>query len=268
MERNTRSSAAPPQRGTGVTTRRSFFSAARWLAFFAVVLFTAAIAKGQGAVADDIPDRLLTNQDVIEMLGSGMTPIAVIMRIHNSPCKFDKSAAGLEGLKAAKVPYHVVLAMMKAPELPPATKGRIPIVIPDSTPIRIGLSEDLDSNVQQPGYIIYFQVLEEIRIRGLRVIAKGARVRGRLLDSKDRSRTGEAARLDWNLMDVQTVDGQRLPLRGGKKVSGEEQQQEKNVTVGKGEEFTAFTYGVRKVNVLAPIPPAQGRLESSPRANP
>jgi hypothetical protein len=228
---------------------------------------TASIAAAQGT-SDDIPDRFLTNQDVIEMLGSGMTPLAVIRRIHNSPCKFDKSAAGLDALKAANVPYHVVLAMMKAPEIPPAAKGRISIVIPDSTPIKIGLSEDLESNVQQPGYIIYFQVLEEVRIRGLRVIAKGARVRGRLLGSKDRSRTGEAARLDWSLTDVLTVDGQRLPLRGGSAVAGDELQQEKNVMVGKGEEFTAFTYGTRKVNVLAPILPSTKKAETSTGPNP
>jgi hypothetical protein len=228
---------------------------------------TGPVAEAQGT-ADDIPDRLLTNQDVIEMIGSRMTPIAVITRIHNSPCKFDKSAAGLDALKAANVPYHVVLAMMKAPELPPATKGRIAVVIPDSTPIQISLSEDLSSDVQQAGYIIYFQVLEEVRIRGLRVIAKGARARGKLLGSKDRSRTGEAARLDWSLTDVLAVDGQRLPLRGGSGVSGNEFQQERNVTVGKGEEFKAFTYGVRKVNVLAPIPASPRKPEDSSSPNP
>jgi hypothetical protein len=197
-----------------------------------------------------------------------MTPLAVIGRIHNSPCKFDKSAAELAALKAANVPYHVLMAMMKAPELPPAMKGRMAVVIADSTPIQVALSEDLSSDVQQPGYVIYFEVLEEVRIRGLRVIAKGARVRGKLLGSKDRSRTGEAARLDWSLTDVLAVDGQRLPLRGGSGVSGNELQQEKNVTVAKGEEFTAFTYGVRKVNVLAPIAAPPRKPEDSPSPNP
>jgi len=233
-----------------------------------LALSIAASIGGAQDKADDIPDRLLTNQDIIEMLGSGMTPLAVISRIHNSPCKFDKSSAGLEALKAANVPYHIVLAMMKAPDLPPATKGRIAVVIPDSTPIQVALSEDLNSSVQQPGYVIYFDVLEEVRIRGLRVIAKGTRVRGRLLGSKERSRTGQAARLDWNLTDVLAVDGQRLPLRGGSAVTGDELQQEKNVTVGKGEEFTAFTYGVQKVNVLAPILPSPRKAETSPSPNP
>ena len=245
-----------------------FSDTGRRCAFVVLALSITASIAGAQDKADDIPDRLLTNQDVIEMLGSGMTPLAVISRIHNSACKFDKSAVGLEVLKAANVPYHVVLAMMKAPELPPATKGRIAVVIPDSTPIQVGLSEDLNSSVQQSGYIIYFQVLEEVRIRGLRVIAKGARARGRLLGSKERSRTGEAARLDWSLTDVLAVDGQRLPLRGGSAVSGDELQQEKNVTVGKGEEFTAFTYGVRKVNVRAPILPTPKNPEAPPSPNP
>jgi len=236
--------------------------AERWCALIGVLLLTVTSVAAAQRSLDDIPDRLLTNQDVIEMLGSGMTPLAVIRRIHNSPCKFDKSAAGLEALHAANVPYNVVLAMMKAPELPPATKGRIPVVIPDSTPIKIGLSEDLDSNVQTPGYIIYFHVLEDVRIRGLRVIAKGARVRGRLLDSKDRSRTGQAARLEWSILDVEAVDGQRLPLRGGGGISGDELNAQKAVTVGKGEESVAFSYGTRKVNILAPILPAPKSQEA------
>jgi hypothetical protein len=253
--------------------RRSFFSrAGSWCAFFAVVFcitfaITASIAEAQ-RTTDDIPDRLLTNQDIIEMLGSGITPLEVISRIHNSPCKFDKSAAGLDALKAANVPYHVVLAMMKAPELPPSTKGRIPVVIPDSTPIMVGLSEDLNSGVQKPGYIIYFQVLEEVRIRGLRVIAKGARVRGRLLDSRDRSRLGQVAKLDWSLMDVTAVDGQRLPLRGGSEVSGDELHPERSVSAEKGDEFIAFIHGVRKVNVLSPTPPPPKNPDASPTANP
>lgn len=245
-----------------------FHARGRRLAFFTIILLAAtSIAVAQKSL-DDIPDRLLTNQDVIEMLGSGVTPIGVIKRIHNSPCKFDKSAAGLEALHAANVPYNVVLAMMKAPELPPATKGRISLVIPDSTPVKIGLSEDLDSDLQKPGYIIYFHVLEDIRIRGLRVIAKGARVRGRLLDSRDRSRTGQVARLEWGLLDVETVDGQRVPLRGGGAISGSEFNSEKAVTVGKGEEYEAFTYGVRKVNILAPILPAPKNQEVPQNPNP
>src|SRR5207302_1147169 len=163
-------------RGTALAHRGKLFSGTRRRCIFVVVaLSIAASIAGAQNKADDIPDRLLTNQDIIEMLGSGMTPLAVISRIHNSPCKFDKSSAGLETLKAANVPYHIVLAMMKAPELPPATKGHIVVVIPDSTPLQVGLSEDLNSSVQQPGYVIYFEVLEEVRIRGLRVIAKGAR---------------------------------------------------------------------------------------------
>jgi hypothetical protein len=215
-----------------------------------------------------IPDRFLTNQDVIEMLKSGMTSRAVIARIHESPCKFDKSAAGLEALRAANVPYKVVLAMMQAPETPPPTKGHIQVVIPDSTPVKVALSETLESDNQKAGYIIYFHVLDDVRIRGLRVIASGARARGRLLDSRDRSRLGEPARLQWNMMDVEAVDGQRLPLRGGSEVSGTEFGSERAVVAGEGEQFIAYTYGLRKVSVLPPILPARNNSESLLSPNP
>ena len=232
-----------------------FVGDGRWWRSLAVVFYIAAsLARAQSSL-DDIPDRLLINQDVIEMVGSGMTPIAVISRIHNSPCKFDKSAAGLEALRAAKVPYDVVLAMMKAPEVPPPIKGRIAIDIPESTPVKVVLSESLDSEANKPGYVIYFRVLEDVRFRGLRVIAKGARARAKLLDSRDRSRLREVARLEWSMMDVEAVDGQRLPLRGGHVVAGTEFGQEKTVGVGEGAEFISYTYVLCKVKVPAPILP-------------
>ena len=207
-------------------------------------------AQSQG---DVIPDRWLMNKDVIEMLRSGLSVRTVIERIHDSPCKFDKSAEGLEALHAANVPYRVLMEMMQAPELPPPVKGRIPTVIPDSTLVEVVLSEFLHTAAQKPGYIVYFQVLKDVRIQGLRVIAKGARARGRLLDSRERSRTGEPARLEWNMMDVEAVDGQRVPLRGGSERAGNETTQEKSASAEQGEEFQAFTYGSRKVNVPAPI---------------
>lgn len=218
--------------------------------------------------SDAIPDRLLTNQDVIEMLKSGLSARAVVLRIHDSPCNFDKSAEGLEALRAANVPYKVVLAMMKAPELPPPIKGRIPMMIPDSTLVEVALSESLDTGKQKPGYVVYFRVLEDVRIQGLRVIAKGARARGRLLDSRDRSRTGEPARLEWNMMDVEAVDGQRIPLRGEDERAGNELNQEKSLSAEEGEQFRAFTYGPRKVNVPAPIPSGTKAPESPLGAHP
>jgi hypothetical protein len=217
---------------------------------------------------DAIPDRLLTNQDVIEMLQSGLSGRAVILRIHDSPCKFDKSAEGLEALRAANVPYRVVLAMMKAPELPAVVKGHIPMVIPDSTLVEVVLSESIDTAAQKAGYIVYFRVLQDVRIQGLRVIAKGARARGRLLDSRERSRTGEPARLEWNMMDVETVDGQRVPLRGGNQKAGNEITQERGVSAEEGEEFRAFTYGARKVNVPPPIPASPKAPALSENPNP
>ena len=227
------------------------------LRYAAVGVFLAGSHFGNAAQKQQeaIPDRLLVNQDIVEMLRGGLSPRAVIRRIHESPCKFDKSAAGLQSLHDANVPYNSVLAMMQAPELPPLVNGHIPMLIPDSTLVQIALSESLDTASQKPGYVVYFRVLEDVRVRGLRVIAKGARARGRLLDSRARSRTGEAARLEWNLMDVETVDGQRLPMRGGSERTGDDHNQEKSASAEEGEEFQAFTYGTRKVNVPAPILP-------------
>jgi hypothetical protein len=237
-------------------TRQSFLCGAKKVcAALSVLLWFAFSMTPAQSQYDAIPDRILTNEDVIEMWKSGLTPRAVILRIRESPCKFDKSSRGLEALRTANVPYKVVLAMMQAPEIPPLVKGRIPLMIPDSTPVKLVLAEPIDTESNKPGYIIYFRVLEDIRIRGLRVIAKGARARARLLDSRDRSRSGESARLEWSMMDVEAVDGQRLPLRGGNEISSGEMNEGKSVGVGEGEEFVTYIYGLRKVNVPPPMLP-------------
>ena len=237
-------------------------------AVIAGVLY-AGLSYGQAKnPSEAIPDRLLTNQDILEMVRNGLSARAVLLRIQDAPCKFDKSSQALETLRAANVPYKVVLAMMQAPELPPVVNGHIPMTIPDSTPVQVALSESLDTAAQKPGYIVYFRVLYDVRIHGLRVIAKGARARGRLLDSRERSRTGEPARLEWNLMDVEAVDGQRIPLRGGSERAGDEFNPQKSVSAEEGEEFQAFTYGARKINVPAPIEVRPKAPASSGNANP
>ena len=258
-----------PARKKPVRNRQRILTNVRALCAVLLTIFgvglSCANAQSQG---DAIPDRWLMNQDVIEMLRSGLSVRTVIQRIHDSPCKFDKSAESLEALRTANVPYRVLMAMMQAPELPAPVKGRIPTLIPDSTLVEVVLSESLDTAAQKPGYIVYFRVLEDVRIQGLRVIAKGARARGRLLDSRERSSTGEPARLEWNMMDVEAADGQRIPLRGGNERAGSEINQERSVSAEEGEEFRTFTYGSRKVNVPAPIQASPIVPSPSERTNP
>ena len=59
--------------------------------------------------------RALRNEDILEMLKSGLSNKAVVAKIAGSNCRFDTSPKALDVLKKAGVPEDVVLAMVQAP---------------------------------------------------------------------------------------------------------------------------------------------------------
>jgi hypothetical protein len=67
------------------------------------------------------PGSTLTNQDVLEMLKSGLTVEIVIAKIKASTCNFDTSANALEALKNAGVPDGLIVAMVQAPTMTPVS---------------------------------------------------------------------------------------------------------------------------------------------------
>src|SRR5260370_29210249 len=59
------------------------------------------------------PAKKMTNEDVIEMLGLGLTDDVVMDKIHSTPATdFDTTVAGLKALKTAKVSDSVIRAMI------------------------------------------------------------------------------------------------------------------------------------------------------------
>ena len=57
----------------------------------------------------------LTNKDILDMVGAGLTAEVVIAKMKLSKCNFDTSPDALKALKAANVPDAVILAMVQAP---------------------------------------------------------------------------------------------------------------------------------------------------------
>lgn len=216
----------------------------------------------------------LTNKDVLEMLKAGMPSRAVVARIKASVCKFDKSAKALDVLRAADVPYPVIVAMMQAadpdselrtdpavvqpapvavplapppPPVPPVTAketakipqpadGTIEVTIADSTPFIVELAEDLTSEKIKTNNDVYFNVSEDLKINGITVIAKGAPARARVIDAKKSRSWGRGARIFMTMQDVKAVNGEQLPVRGGSDLRGVDTNQKmKNAAIATGQ---------------------------------
>jgi hypothetical protein len=93
-----------------------------------VCLCTATFAK----VPQD-GTKVLVNQDVLEMLKSGLPPEIVAAKIKSSPCNFNTEVTTLKDLKDKGVPDNVVLAMVEAPHVSaPPSDGKIRVFVTDS----------------------------------------------------------------------------------------------------------------------------------------
>ena len=71
------------------------------------------------------PAKKMTNEDVIEMLGLGLTDDVVMDKIHSTPATdFDTTVAGLKILKTAKVSDSVIRAMINPHPATPLVSAR------------------------------------------------------------------------------------------------------------------------------------------------
>ena len=170
----------------------------------------------------------LTNNDVLEMLKSGLSAEIVIAKIKNSPSKFDTSPAALQELKAANVPEAVMLAMVQASTAAPdsavaaaTSAGAVEMKVPDGTMVEIELMSNISSATAKEGDIVDFTVVNPVIVNGVTVIEKGAPAKARIAAVKKAGYWGKAGRIGWTMQDVLAADGNRIALRMEKKLTGD-----------------------------------------------
>jgi hypothetical protein len=82
----------------------------RWIFIFLLILGIAPLRlAAQDAKATQNP---LTNQDVVDLVKTGLSPDIIVAKIRISTNQFDTSTAALKGLKDAGVPDSVIVAMV------------------------------------------------------------------------------------------------------------------------------------------------------------
>jgi len=97
------------------------------------LLGTSGIAVSSPARNQTADQKVLTNQDVMDMLKSGLPADIVAAKIKASHCNFNTEVETLKQLKDKGVPDGVVLAMVQAPHYEVAPDdGKIRVFITDS----------------------------------------------------------------------------------------------------------------------------------------
>ncbi len=95
-----------------------------------------------------------------------------------------------------------------------------PHTLLDGTPVKMRISETVSSADAKTGEEVPFEVLEDVDVDGIPVIAKGAAAIGTVTDAEPRRRMGRAGKLDISISYVRLADGEKAALRAVKDEKG------------------------------------------------
>src|SRR5262249_35273412 len=83
--------------------------------------------------------------------------------------------------------------------------GQVPFVLHDGTPVRLRLSRNLSSADATMGETVDFEVLDEVKVNDVVVIARGSVALGTVIEAQSKRRMGRAGKLNVNIDHVRLV---------------------------------------------------------------
>jgi len=175
--------------------------------------------------AQEIAQQKLTNTDIIDVTKSGLAETVIVAKIKSSPTDFDTSTAALQELKQAGISDAVLLAMVESSKpvvfLPVAELMKeVEITVPDGTEVEVELKNNLSGEDAKLGDKVDFTVVRDVQVNGVTVIQKGASATARITAAKKAGHWGKTGKLEWAMNDVQTISGERIPVRFTKALTG------------------------------------------------
>ena len=165
------------------------------------------------------------------------------------------------------------------------------MVLEDATPLKLRLSRNVSSADAKTGEMVDFEVLEEVRVADVLVVAKGGIAWGTVTNAETKKRMGRGGKLDMTIDAVRLVDGEKAALRGVKDVKGGDHtgamtggivaaslivwpaapfflfMHGKDITIPKGTEITAYINGNLPLDMAkfdAPPAPAGAAVAAAP----
>ena len=150
--------------------------------------------------------------------------------------------------------------------------GQSPLVLHESTPVRMRIGRTISSEDAKVGDTVDFEVLDDVKVGDTLVIARGATAIATVTEAKAKGRMGKAGKLNVNIDYVRLVDDEKVALRAVKDVEGGSHtgamtgaivatsivffpaaplflfMHGKDITIPKGTEITAYTNGDMTLN--------------------
>jgi hypothetical protein len=232
------------------------------------------------AAALAVSQDVLTNDDILKLVKAGIGEEVILGTINSKPVKFSLSTDDMIALKQAGVADKIIAAMV-ARAGSPAPNGAVlaaspvstePILLHDATPIRLRLARNLSSADAKTGESVDFEVLEEVKVDDVVLVARGATAIGTITDAEHKKRMARGGKLNLEIDYVRLVDDEKVALRAVKETSGGGHtgamtggmvataivffpaapfflfMHGKDTTIPKGTEITAYTNGEIKLD--------------------
>ena len=161
-------------------------------------------------------------------------------------------------------------------------------MLQDGTPVKLRLTENLTSATAKAGQQVSFEVLEEVDVMGVPVIAKGALALATVTTAEPKKSMGRAGKLDVNVDSVRLIDGEKAALSATQNAKGGGHTgamtagmvgtaivffpaaplllfiHGKDITIPKGTEITAFVAGDMKLDMAKMVAPGSAPAMASP----
>lgn len=177
-----------------------------------------------------------------------------------------------------------------APTVEKPSSPSAPNILQDGTVVKLRLTENLTSATAKAGQQVSFEVLDEVDVEGVPVIAKGAQALATITGAESKKSMGRAGKLDVNIDSVRLVDGEKVALSATQNAKGGGHtgamtgamvgtailfwpaaplflfMHGKDITIPKGTEVTAFVAGDMKLDMtkFSAVPLAGSAAASAP----
>jgi len=158
--------------------------------------------------------------------------------------------------------------------------------LPDGTPVRLALDEDLNSATAQAGDTVHLEVAEDVRVGNLVVVPSGSASGGHVVVAEHKKRMGRGGKLDFAVDYVKLPDGSSLKVRASASREGKDKMGKviagtvlvsplfllmhgKDINIAKGTAFTAYVDGDREIALGGSAPAAAAQASNTqPAADP
>ena len=157
------------------------------------------------------------------------------------------------------------------------------VKIPDGTPVRLSLQEELNSATAHTGDLVHLEAAEDVRVGSMVVIPSGSAAVGHIVEAEHKKRLGRGGKLNFSVDYVKLPEGANEKVRASAAREGKDKTGKvivgtvlvsplfllmhgKDVDIPKGTTFTAYTDGEHEVALPGSGPQIAARAADPPQS--